>query len=73
MVSSLAHLGVSLVPATINSLCKNAFSSANPEILEYSEGACADSEEDEESIEEIESLAIKKLCGEFLEKIYDDC
>ena len=62
---------VSLVPSSIDNFCKNAFSTISPENLESSEWVFSDSDEDE-SLEELECLAIKDRCGELWEEIYDE-
>ncbi|RLN09391.1 hypothetical protein C2845_PM11G04730 [Panicum miliaceum] len=62
--------GVNIVPSAVNNFCKNAFNSAKPgRDLEFSE--CVFDESDEESIEELESLAVKELWG-YVRRIYDE-
>ena len=71
VASNLTQIGVSLVPSSIDNFCKNAFSTISPGNLESSEWVFSDSDEDE-SLEEIECLAVKELCGELWEEIYDE-
>ena len=71
VASNLTQIGVSLVPSSIDNFCKNAFSTINLGNLESLEWDFPVSDEDE-SLEEIECLAVKELCGELWEEIYDE-
>jgi len=72
VASNLKLLGVKALSSSVDKLCSSVFNH-KPQLLDKDnwEEEFVESEE-EESVEELERLAVKELCGELLEEVFDE-